>query len=215
MTMRLTAEATRIAAGDDRVRYDGLEMSLHWATALLVVINYVLAQVWGYLQRGTPLRHSLQSLHVSFGLLLTAVIVARLLWRAGPGRRVPPATSGLIELASRLVHYALYGLLIAVAVLGLCFRWAQGEPLSFLGLFAIPSPYPFVKAQAHTIGGLHNWAATILIVLAGLHAAAALFHHFVLRDDVLWRMLPGLQARRAEARAPDPRTVEQGLDRSA
>lgn len=207
MSSRLTIEATRIAAGDDRVRYDGLEMSLHWATAVLVVTNYLLAQIWDFLQRGTPLRHGMQSLHVSLGLVLTVVLIARIAWRIGPGRRVPPATTGLVELASQVVHYALYALLIAVVGLGFAFRWAQGEPLSFFGLFSIPSPYAFAKGQAHTIGEIHNWVATIIIIIAGLHAAAALFHHFVLRDDVLWRMLPGLKARQAEARAPDPRDV--------
>ncbi|MFL5286085.1 MAG: cytochrome b [Rhodopila sp.] len=204
MSMHATAQVARIAAGDDRVRYDGFEMALHWATAALVVTNYLLAQIWDFLQRGTPVRHEMQSLHVSLGLLLAVVLVARIAWRAGPGRRLPPATTGLIELASQAVHCILYGLVITVVSLGLCFRWAQGEPLAFFGLFAIPSPYPFVKAQAHTIGAIHNWVANI-IILAGLHAAAALFHHFVLRDDVLWRMLPGIKARVAEARAPDAR----------
>lgn len=203
--MQATAQAARIAAGDDRGRYDRVAMALHWATALLVVANYLLAQIWDFLQRGTPIRHGLQSLHVSLGLLLIAVLVARLAWRTARGRRFPPSGPGLIELAARLVHYLLYGLLIALAGLGLCFRWAQGEPLAFFGLFAIPSPYPFVKDQAHLLGEAHNWVATTIIMLAGLHAAAALFHHFVLRDDVLYRMLPGIRARVAEARTPDAR----------
>jgi cytochrome b561 len=207
MTTRLTADATRIAAGDDRIRYDGLEMSLHWATAIIVAANYLLAQGWGFLQRGTPLRHDMQSLHVSLGWLLAVVLVARITWRVGPGRRVPPTTTGLVELASRLVHYVLYGLLIVVVGLGFCLRWAQGGAPSLFGIFAIPSPYPFVKDQARAIGAAHNWVATTIVILAGLHAAAALFHHFVLRDDVLWRMLPGIRARQAEARAPDPRDV--------
>jgi cytochrome b561 len=211
MITRFSAEASRIAAGDDRVRHDGVEMSLHWATAILVVANYLLAQVWDLAQRGTPLRHEMQSLHVSFGLLLIVVLIVRLAWRIGPGRRVPPVATGVLELASRLVHYALYGLLIAVALIGFCFRWAQGEPLAFFGLFAIPSLYPFAKNQAHTLGEIHEWLGNAIIILAGLHAAAALFHHFVLRDDVLWRMLPGLKARHAEAQAPDAGEVARGL----
>ncbi|MBV8097448.1 MAG: cytochrome b [Acetobacteraceae bacterium] len=202
-------QATRIAAGNDRLRYDALEMSFHWATALLVVAQYLLAQAWGFLQRGTPVRLELQSLHVSLGLLLTTVLVLRILWRAGPGRRVLPATTGLVEIASKLVHYALYGLLVAVVGLGACLRWAKHDPLSFFGLFTLPSPYSFTKDQATLIGDLHNWVATTIIILAAGHAGAALFHHFFLRDDILWRMLPGKRARRAERDSPDPRIVPQ------
>lgn len=207
MSAKTLAEATRIAAGDDRVRYDGLEMTLHWATALLVVALYALSQTWGFAGRGSPVRHTMQSLHVSLGLCLAAVLVARILWRLGPGRRVPPASTGLVELAAQLVHYMLYALLIAIVCVGFCYRWAQGEPLSLFGLFALPSPYPFAKQQAGTLGDIHWWLATTIIIIAGLHAAAALFHHYALRDDVLWRMLPGRRARREEARAPDPRSV--------
>ena len=205
MTSRRVVEASRAAAGDDRVGYDGMEMALHWITALLVVILYALSQIWSFLPRGTPLRLGMQWWHASLGILLAAVLVTRIVWRLGPGRRVSPATTGLMELASESVHYALYALLLAVVVLGFCFRWAQQEPLSFFGLFAIPSPYPFAKEQAGSIGNLHWWVATIIIVVAGLHAAAALFHHYVLRDDVLLRMLPGRHASHAAARAADRR----------
>jgi cytochrome b561 len=201
MTTNVTVEATRIAAGDDRRRYDGLEMFFHWTTAILVVTLYLLTQAWGFVERGTPLRHGMQSLHVSLGLLLTAVLVLRILWRVGPGRRVLPATTGLVEVASKVVHYVLYGLLVAAIGLGFCLRWGNHDPLSLFGLFTIPPPYAFTKGQAHLIGEFHNWVATTIIILAGLHACAALFHHFVLHDDVLWRMLPGHRARRAEHRS--------------
>jgi Prokaryotic cytochrome b561 len=68
--------------------------------------------------------------------------------------------------------------------------WSQHEPLSLFGLFAIPAPYAFSRSQSVLIGGLHYWAATAIVVLAGGHAFAALFHHFVRRDGVLRRMLP-------------------------
>ena len=100
MNSRLVAEASRFVAGDDRVGYDGMEMALHWTTALLVVTLYALSQIWGFLPRGTPLRLGMQEVHVSLGVLLAAVLVTRIVWRLGPGRRVPPATTGLVEVAS-------------------------------------------------------------------------------------------------------------------
>jgi cytochrome b561 len=211
MASKTTAEVARIADGDDRLHYDRLEMALHWATAILVVALYALSQAWGFVPRGTPLRHDLQSLHVSLGLLLTAVLAARIIWRVGPGRRVLPATTGLVEVASEVVHYALYALLLAEVVLGFCFRWANQDPLSFFGWVTIPPVYPFTKDHSHLIGNIHNWVGTTIIILAGCHAAAALFHHFVLRDDVLRRMLPGRAARRTEHRSPDPRDAAQEL----
>ena len=208
MVSKLTSEATRIVAGDDRLRYDGLEMTFHWLTALLVVALFLLAETWDFAARGSPLRHFMQDLHVSLGLFLAAVLLGRIAWRIGPGRRVPPATTGWVEIASQVVHYALYALLASAVALGFLYRWANHDPLSFFGLFTVPAPVDFSKDQRHLIGEAHNYVAITIMVLAGVHAAAALFHHFWMRDDVLWRMLPGLQARRAEQRAPDPRAIE-------
>jgi cytochrome b561 len=205
MTVRAAAEATRIAAGDDRVRYDGVEIGLHWLTALLVVTLWVLANVWDYAPRGSAPRHFMQHLHISLGVVLTLVLAVRLAWRAGPGRRLPPADTGLVELAAKGVQYLLYALLLVQIGLGFCFRWAQGEPLSVFGLFTIPSPLALTKAQAHLLGGWHEWVGNTILIVAAGHAAAALYHHFWLHDDVLWRMLPGRRARQAEAAAPDPR----------
>jgi cytochrome b561 len=166
-------------------------MALHWTTAALVIALYGLAQVWGFLQRGSAPRHTIQGLHVSLGLCLTLVLVLRIVWRLTAGRKLPAAASGPMELAAKAAHYGLYLLLAAEATLGWTFRWASKDPLALFGLFSIPSPADFTAAQRHSIAFLHDWIATIIIVLAALHALAALFHHFALRDGVLRRMLPG------------------------
>jgi cytochrome b561 len=99
------------------------------------------------------------------------------------------------------VHYLLYGLL---AALGFVLRWSGDEAMSFFGL-PIPPPFaPFSKPAHHLVGEAHDIVGWVIILAAAGHAAAALFHHFRLRDDVLWRMLPGRRARREEVRAPSP-----------
>jgi cytochrome b561 len=188
---------SRAAAG--AVRYDPPAMALHWLIALLVLALWTLAQAWGFLQRGTPMRLELQALHVSLGLVLIVALALRIGWRLGPSRRLPPADSGVLELAARGMHYLLYALLLAQAVLGLCWRWSGDYPLGFFGLFTIPSPFPFTAQQGRIIGGLHQWIGNAIVALAALHALAALFHHFWLRDHVLRRMLPGRRPRRAAA----------------
>jgi len=173
--------------------YDTVTIILHWTTVLLVVTLYALAQIWAVLEKGTPTRHALQSLHVSLGIILTVVIVVRLIWRSGSGRKLPQAIPGFIGFLAKAVHYLLYAMLIVQAVLGWSFRWAQGEILGFFGLFIIPSPFVFTIAQRQILGDLHDWLGTLIIIVAAGHAGAALFHHYVLHDGVLVRMLPGLQ----------------------
>ncbi|MGF6231232.1 cytochrome b561 [Inquilinus ginsengisoli] len=183
----VTAAPTDQSAG----RYDRVTILLHWLTAALVILMFALAEIWGFLPRGTALRKGAQSLHISCGLLLTVVLIARLAWRGTQGRRLPPANTGLLHLAAKAAHLALYALLAAQVTLGFLFRWAQGEPFQFFGLFDVPAALAPDHDLAQTIGGLHDTVAWTIIVLAGLHAAAALVHHYALRDGVLRRMLPG------------------------
>src|SRR4029079_12082406 len=74
--------ATRIAAGDDKTNYDNVAISLHWLTALLVVVQFALAETWDWFPRET--REAMESTHVSLGILLAAVIVTRIVWRLVP-----------------------------------------------------------------------------------------------------------------------------------
>jgi cytochrome b561 len=186
--------ATRIAAGDDRTRYDAVAITLHWLTVVLVLTQFFLAETWSDFAR--PTRHTMIVAHMSFGILLTAVVLARIAWRLIPGHQVPPAVSGWVELASKAVHYLLYAMLVAEAGLGFYLRWSGKEAMSFFGL-QIPPPIPPVsRATHHLIGDIHHWNGWAIIILAAGHAAAALYHHFVVRDRVLTRMLPLARAPR-------------------
>ena len=189
MPDRTLDQAAGVAAGDDRQGYDAPQIALHWLTAALVALLWGIAHAWPYVTRGSPLRHNMQALHVSLGLCLIVVLAARIAWRARQGRRMPAAGPRLLDRAAHGMHYLLYALLIAVACLGVTFRWAQHEPLALFGLFSIPSPVEIAKARANGIGDWHENLANLIFYLAGLHAAAALFHHYVLKDNVLRRML--------------------------
>jgi|SRR5579864_1784209 len=190
--------ATRIAAGDDKTDYDNVAIALHWLTALLVVVLFGLAETWDYFAK--PTQESLQSLHVSLGVLLTATVLARIVWRLIPGHQRTSIVGEWVMLASKSVHYLLYLLLLVQVLLGFAFRWAQGHPVSFFGLFAIPGPYGAVdRPTRRLIHSLHEYAGWAIVILAFGHALAALYHHYKLRDRVLGRMLP--PARRSERAA--------------
>ena len=181
--------ATRIAAGDDGTNYDSVAISLHWATAALVVIQFVMAEIWDWFPHDTA--EGMQSVHVSLGILLAAVIVTRLIWRWMPGHQIPPSEVGWVGMASKAAHYALYALLVAQVALGFAFRWAQGHPAGFFGLFGIPGPYGALdRPTRHLLHDLHEKVAWAIVIIALGHALAALYHHYVLKDRVLGRMLP-------------------------
>jgi cytochrome b561 len=181
-------EATRIAATATRTRYDGVSIALHWITAALVILNFASAEIWGLFAR--PTRHLLIVSHMSLGILLSIVVVARIVWRLLPGHQVAPATQGWDERLSKAVQYLLYLLLLAQSVLGYIVRWSEGQAMSFFGLL-IPAPFaPMTRAEHHTLMERHNQIGWVIVILAAGHAAAALYHHFVRRDRVLERMLP-------------------------
>jgi len=185
--------AARIASGDDGTRYDSVAIALHWTTAILVIVQFVLGVTWDWFER--PTRHLMIVAHMSLGIILTAVIVARIAWRLMPGHQVPPAVSGRVEMASKAVHYLLYAMLVAEAILGFVTRWSGNEAMSFFGLL-IPPPFaPFTKSTHHLIGEIHQWNGWAIVILAFGHAMAALYHHYVRHDRVLSRMLPARGAR--------------------
>jgi cytochrome b561 len=181
-------EATRIVAGDDKTNYDNVAITLHWLTALLVLVQFALAETWDWASRDT--RETMQSTHVSLGILLTAVIVVRLIWRWTPGHQRSSLEAGWMRIASKSVHYLLYLLLVAQACLGFAIGWSAGHPIHFFGI-PIPGPIGALSRPVrHDIREIHSTVGWIIIILALGHALAALYHHYFLKDRVLGRMLP-------------------------
>jgi cytochrome b561 len=179
---------TRIAAGDDGTIYDPVAIALHWATAVLVVANFALAETWDWFAK--PIKGLMESTHMSFGVVLTAVIAARLLWRWIPGHQVSSLEAGWMRIASKATHYLLYGLLIVEAGLGFAFRWGAGRPMAFFGLGIPPLIGEIARPLRHDLRDIHNWVGWAIVIIALIHAVGALYHHYVLKDQVLVRMLP-------------------------
>jgi cytochrome b561 len=189
--------ATRVVAGDDGTTYDSVAIALHWATAVLVLFQFLTAFTWDWVSRDT--RESMQGLHVSFGILLTLVIVARVTWRLIPGHQVSSLEVGWVRLASKGVHYLLYVALVTQAVLGFVTGWAAGHPIHLFGL-GIPGPFGALdRPLRHQIREVHQLVGYGIVIVAAGHALAAIYHHYALHDRVLGRMFP--PARRSEQAA--------------
>lgn len=171
--------------------YGIISQALHWLVVGLVILTWVLGTFDDVLPRGGA-RAAGSFIHVSAGLAILAVVVARLMWRfLDPPPPLESTNLGVwLDRAGRLVHYALYGFLIAVTISGIVLQFARGDALPLFGLSTIASPWAADRAFAHSVKDVHELLAHALVILALLHAAAALVHHWVLRDRTLVRMLP-------------------------
>jgi cytochrome b561 len=186
---------TRIAAGDEAATYDGVSVTLHWITVALVLIQFGLSKTWSLFAR--PMRREMIMLHMGFGILLGLAVMASIVWRLSPGRRRPPAHSGWVEPVSKAVYYLLYALILSEFVLGFVLRWSGGEAMIFFGLPIPPIGVPHVsRATNDAIGAIHSLVGWVIIVVATGHALAGVYHHVVVRDGVLARMIPALRPSR-------------------
>lgn len=167
--------------------YDGRTILFHWLTAALVAFQWVEAHYIDAFPRG-PLRVDARSVHIVAGVALAAILVARIAWRNRGGRRLAPVAHPAARVLSKAVHYLLYGLLAAVVLAGFANTWVRGD--SLFNLFAIPSIAPGDKVLRGQAQEIHEWIANAILILAGLHALAAIVHPIVWKDTILKRMSP-------------------------
>lgn len=171
--------------------YGAVAMTLHWAVVILVFCAWLTGQFGDVLPRG-PQREAGEFIHIFLGLAILALVAARLCWRlADPPPPEDPAIGRWSERAARAIHYIMYALLVAAPIAGIVLQFARGHALPVFGLAEIASPWAADRSFAHNVKEVHETLANALLLLVGLHAAAALVHHYVLHDRTLTRMLPG------------------------
>ena len=152
--------------------YSRLQIALHWVTVLLIlwqfVANEAMGQAWRAFRQGAEVPTGpMVAAHIFAGAAILVIAFWRMVLRVTRG--APPAPAGqsaLLRGISAAVHGALYILMVAVAVSG-AVAW-------------------FGRIEA--AGDAHEFLKTLLLVLIGLHVAAALWHQFWLRDGLMERM---------------------------
>lgn len=171
--------------------YGAVAQSLHWLTVVMVAIAWALGTFDDVFPKGAARAAGL-FVHISAGVAILAVVAVRLLWRMvdAPPQPEPTTLGAWLTTAGQLAHYALYALLVAVPIAGIVLQFARGDALPLFGLAEIPSPWAADRALARSVKEVHEVLADVLVVLAAVHAVAALVHHWVLRDRTLVRMLP-------------------------
>jgi superoxide oxidase len=168
--------------------YGTADLVLHWLAALLIVGVWTLGVAMDAFPRG-PVRGTALSTHMTLGLAVLTLSVLRILWRhRAPAP--PPEGPALLAVLARIGHGLLYLLTVAVPVLGLLWRWAHQGKVALLGGVVLPAPLTLPDSRLW--GEAHALAAYGLAALVAGHVVAGLFHHLVLRDGTLRRMVPAL-----------------------
>jgi cytochrome b561 len=177
--------------GNDAERYGAVAQILHWLIAALVFVMFGL----GWYMTDLPLgqrKFDLYQLHKSFGLTIFALAVVRLCWRLlNPAPPLPTHMARWERSAAHASHGLLYTLLLVQPSLGFLQSNAANFPVVVWDVLPLPALLAPDEPLAETLAGVHGLVANLIFLLVVLHAAAALRHHFWLKDNVLRRMLPG------------------------
>ena len=133
-----------------------------------------------------------RSWHESLGILVLALYFFRVIWLAWFGKPVDIGSKIDIFIAN-MAHMLLYGIIIIMPVSGLLVNMAKAKDTSVFGLFTIPGFTERNSGLIEFASSAHSWLVTLAYVLVSLHIFAMLFHHFILKDDLLRRMVGGLK----------------------
>ncbi|MCO1334486.1 cytochrome b [Microbulbifer sp. OS29] len=171
-------------------RWNPVSKGLHWLFVFLLISVWGAVELHEFYERGDPMRGWFMQLHFSLGIGVLLLLTLRLYWRT---RHKRPQLKGnqWQKALSGLTHWGLYLLIIAMPVSGIAMRQLFGRSSEFFGLFAVPELLTKNPDLGKQIAFLHKevlWPS--LLILVGLHIVAALWHHFVIRDNTLSRMLP-------------------------
>jgi len=174
----------------DRLQYGTTAKVLHWLIVALLLVQYLIGWLMPDIHRGMK-PGAAMTFHVSFGSLVLILIVLRFAWRLIHPVAPESSLSPWQRLSSEAVHWLLYALVLATTVTGWLFASFRGWSMSFFYLVPMPMLATGNPAAGRTINGLHQAMEWALLVMIGLHVAAAMVHIFIYRNRIMQRMLPG------------------------
>ena len=176
---------------NDHRRYGTVAQLLHWVTVALFVYLFYLA--WTMTDRPLgPEKIRLYNLHKSLGVTILGIAILRLVWRQ---ITPPPSLSENLPdweiRAAKIAHVALYLLIFLQVSVGVVHSWSANFPVIVFGLFTLPNVTGPDESLKEFLGPVHAILGWVFFVLILGHVAAALRHHFIHKDGVLLRMIPG------------------------
>jgi cytochrome b561 len=177
-----------MAGNENNAKYSTPSIALHWLMLLVFVGLYIAVNLIDVFEKGTDAREYAKNAHFMGGLLVFALVWVRIVFRVlGTTPPIVPAPPALQEKLGKLLHLALYVLMVAMPLLGWAVLSARGKPIPFFG-FNLPALLAENKELSRQLMEVHEVGGTVGYFLIGGHAAAALYHHYFVKDNTLTRM---------------------------
>ncbi|CAH0536799.1 cytochrome b [Vibrio marisflavi] len=170
-------------------KYPKQQILLHWLTLLLIIVTYG-AMDLNFAPKSSPWHDTIKLIHFNAGVLVFLVMFVRVyLYKRNIAPSITPKPPEWQEKISSITHKIIYLCFLALPILGVVSLYIGGKEWSFLG-FQMPIVAAPDKATYKTIKDLHETIADAGYFLIALHAGAAIYHHHVVKDDTLKRMMP-------------------------
>jgi cytochrome b561 len=181
-----TPPRTRVAGSS----HPGLTIAIHWMTVAAIVMAVVAMFARDAIE-DREWRQFLLGMHRQLGLLVLVGAGVRIAFRLRRGlANQAPDMAAVLKWAAKAAHVFMYGVLLALPLLGWAVTSAHGISMTFLGSVPLPRFLEADSELADTLTDYHVWLAWGLLALVIAHVGAALWHHFVRRDGVLRAMVP-------------------------
>lgn len=176
---------------NNKDRFGSLSIIMHWAMLLLIVLVYSTIELRELFEKGSDPRDQLKNVHFMLGMSVFFLVWIRLALRLiAPTPDISPEPANYQKKAASFMHIALYALMIMMPLLGWLLLSSVGKPVPFFG-FELPTLIDKSEELKPLIKDSHETLGSVGYFLIAFHAAAALFHHHMLKDNTLTRMLPG------------------------
>ncbi|MGC1952966.1 MAG: cytochrome b [Gammaproteobacteria bacterium] len=171
-------------------RWGAVQQTLHWFIVIAAITQLTLGFTFASLPESNSVRGTVFGAHATVGLIILAVMLARLIWRlSNPVPELPETLKPWEKRLARSTHWLLYLLLISMPIGGYLLVNAHGHDVPFFGT-ELPALIPANETLEEIIEVIHVAGAFSIIGLVILHVAGALRHEFILKDNTLRRMTP-------------------------
>ncbi len=180
-----------MALRNTHAEFGSLAKWLHWLVAIGIGVLLWLGLQQAGMEQG-PEKLEIRATHASIALLVFTLMSLRLVWRlVNEVPAHPYGAPGWQKLAARIVHWGIYVAVFVQLCSGPITVATGGKPVPFFGLFSIPLPVAESEDNHHFWEEIHEFAWKIVAALLVVHILAALYNHFVVKNDVLRRMTVG------------------------